>query len=95
MHWTFSKPLGWLAFTVSLSLPAATYQVAQSNPQASDAGDGSPEHPWKTIAQAAGQVRSGDTVIIGDGVYRETVNVKTAGTMASPIIFVAAPGAAP
>jgi len=31
MHWTFSKPLVWLAFTVSLSLPAATCQVAQSN----------------------------------------------------------------
>jgi hypothetical protein len=72
---------------------APTYQVTQNNPQASDDGDGSAAHPWHTISRAAAQVKAGDTVIIGDGIYREAVDIKNAGTTQSPIIFAAATGA--
>lgn len=38
-------PLAWMIFTVTLSLCAKTYEVAQRNPQASDDGDGSRDRP--------------------------------------------------
>lgn len=83
----------WLGFAFAGSAGAATYEVAQLNPVAGDSGNGSTEHPWKTIARAAGQVAPGDVVMIHDGVYREYVDVKTSGTAAAPIVFQAAPGA--
>jgi hypothetical protein len=50
--------LGWhylVRFTLALgaTLHAATYEVAQQNPQASDDGPGTTERPWKTL-QALG-----------------------------------------
>ena len=80
-----------LASTVSIS--AATYEVAQHDPQSSDNGDGTKEHPWKTISNAAEKVRPGDKVVVREGIYREAVVIKTSGTEQAPIIFEAAPGA--
>ena len=37
-------------------------------------GNGSSENPFQTIGQAARIARSGDTVIVGGGVYREWVD---------------------
>jgi len=85
--------LAWLVLAFTLSLPAATYEVAQGNPQASDDGDGSHDRPWKTISKAAGKVEPGDIVLICDGVYRERVLVQISGTPQAPIRFEAAPGA--
>ncbi len=83
----------WIAFAAAISLHAKTFEVAQNHPQASDSGDGSAVHPWRTIAKAAEMAGPGDTVIIRAGTYRETVVAKTSGTAQSPIIFEAAPGA--
>lgn len=77
----------------SLSVSAATYEVAQRNPQASDANEGSQERPWKTIARAAEKAKAGDRVIIRDGIYREHIVAKVSGTAEAPITFEAAPGA--
>jgi hypothetical protein len=85
-----------VACLLLLSVPplsAATYEVAERNPRASDANDGSLERPWKTIARAADQVKPGDTVIIRDGIYRERIAAKVSGTAESPITFAAAAGA--
>ena len=82
-----------LAVALAVSLSAATYEVAQRAPGASDAGDGTPAHPWKTIGRAARQTGPGDTVVIGDGIYREQVVVKVGGTAQAPLRFEAAPGA--
>jgi len=76
-----------------LSTSAATYEVAQRDPQASDEGQGTVEHPWKHIATAAQKVMAGDKVVIHDGVYREQILVKTSGSLTSPIRFEAATGA--
>jgi hypothetical protein len=78
---------------LATSTQAATYEVAQRNPGSNDSGDGSPARPWKTIGAAAGKVATGDTVIIGEGIYREQVVVKISGTEQAPIVFEAAPGA--
>ncbi len=93
MHPKLLISVAWMTFAATISVSAGTFEVAQRNPQASDDGDGSGEHPWKTISKAAEKVGPGDTVIIRDGIYREAVVFKTSGTEQSPIIFEAAPGA--
>ena len=53
------------------------YYVKQNNPFG---GDGSKENPFTTISQAAEIAMPGDTVLIGDGIYREWVSPKNGGT---------------
>ncbi|HMJ91017.1 MAG TPA: right-handed parallel beta-helix repeat-containing protein [Candidatus Acidoferrum sp.] len=84
--------LATLSASLHLCVQAATYEVSQRHPQASDDGPGTAERPWKTISKAAAQVASGDTVIIRGGIYRERAVVKTNGTGPAPIRFQAAPG---
>jgi hypothetical protein len=88
--------LGSLVLALSLLLvprvQAATYEVAQRHPQASDEAPGTAERPWKTIDRAAAVVGPGDVVVIRGGVYRERVLVKASGTTEAPIRFEAAPG---
>ncbi len=71
---------------------AATYEVAQLNPKASDEGPGTTDQPWKTIGKATEVARPGDVIFIRGGIYRERVLVKTSGTFEAPIRFEAAPG---
>ena len=47
---------------------------------ASTKGCGTKERPFRTISQAAAIARSGDTVIVGPGIYREYVNPRYGGT---------------
>jgi Right handed beta helix region/Chondroitinase B len=93
MRWKWFGSFIGLCFAINLSLAARTFEVAQRDLQSGDNGDGSREHPWETISEAAENVRPGDKVIIHDGIYRETVIVKASGTAESPILFEAAPGA--
>lgn len=53
------------------------YYVSQKN---TVPGDGTKENPFRTIGQAAQIAKAGDTVIIGEGVYREWVNPVHGGT---------------
>ena len=98
MHLTW--PMITLCFALVLlfaggfcsTLPAATYEVAQRDARASDAGPGSPERPWKTLGNAATKVMAGDVVRIRGGVYRERLLLKARGTAQAPIRLEAAPG---
>ncbi len=47
-----------------------------------DAADGSPGHPWRTLARAAGLgvLHPGDAVLIRAGVYRETLAPRVGGS---------------
>jgi hypothetical protein len=81
-----------LVLAVGATLPAATYEVAQQHPQASDNAPGTRERPWKSIAKAAENVGAGDVVVIRGGVYRERAVLKNHGTAQAPIRFEAAPG---
>jgi hypothetical protein len=72
---------------------AATYEVSQRDPKASDDAPGTQSQPWKTLTRAAQTAIAGDIVLIRDGVYRESVVVKSSGTAQNPIRFEAAPGA--
>jgi len=69
-----------------------TFYVAQTAENASDDNPGTLELPWKTLEKAGKSVSAGDTVIVKEGIYRETLTVKNSGTAFRPITFKAAEG---
>jgi len=50
-------------------------------------GDGSEQHPYKTISQAAAMAQPGDEVLVSSGIYREYVNPANAGTPDRRIVY--------
>lgn len=65
-----------------------TLHVAAQAPQG---GDGSEARPLNRIQQAADIATAGDTVVVHEGIYRENVNPKHAGTNIERITYTAAP----
>ncbi len=71
---------------------SATYYVS---PSGSDSNAGSLSAPFKTLANAAGLVNAGDTVIAADGIYyendlgqgQEGLYVRRGGTSGSKVMF--------
>lgn len=79
-------------FEVSNAKTGSTYHVSKA-PYASDNNTlGTADFPFATIQKAASVAKAGDTVIIHEGVYRETVTPANDGTATSPIVFKAAEG---
>ena len=65
------------------SAAGITYYVSAEN--GSDSNNGtSLNTAFKTIQKAADMATAGDTVLIGGGVYRETVTPAHSGTSANP-----------
>lgn len=62
---------------------AMTYYVAPSG--GDDASDGSSGSPWASFAHAMTELGPGDTLILKDGTYHETLDVTPSGTPGSPI----------
>lgn len=60
-----------------------------------DLDSGSLERPYRTIGAAALTAQPGDSILVHDGIYRETVSPPRGGTAEHPITFTAAPGARP
>ncbi len=50
-------------------------------------GDGTREHPFKTIQEAADIAVAGDEVLVLPGIYRENVNPKNGGTEQAPVVY--------
>ena len=71
-----------------------TYYVSQQD-NANDENDGSENAPFKTLKKAGEVVKAGDTVIVGGGIYRETLTVSNSGEKAKPITFKAKEGETP
>lgn len=67
------------------------YHVSQAA-YASDSNNGSENFPFATIQKAADVAEAGDTVIIHEGTYRETVIPKNSGEAMKPITYRAADG---
>lgn len=69
-----------------------TYHVSKAAYASDEGNDGSENFPFATIQKAAEVAAAGDTVIVHEGVYRETVTPQNDGTATNPIIFRAAEG---
>ncbi len=57
-----------------------TYWVDQQHGSANDQNSGTRQRPWRTIGRAVETLRPGDAVIVGAGVYRESIRPNTGGT---------------
>jgi parallel beta-helix repeat protein len=68
----------------SRSAPAATYYVAT---QGNDLNPGTAASPWRTIQKAAGALLPGDTVLIRQGTYQETVAPARSGAGGNSIVY--------
>lgn len=69
---------------------ASTYYVS---PAGDDANDGrSTATPFRTVQRCAAEATPGDTCLIREGVYRETVRPTRSGTATAPITFASYPG---
>jgi parallel beta-helix repeat protein len=77
--------------TLDKPLPPRTIHVSTTGDDAATGLD--PVHPVRTIARAARDVLPGDTVLVAEGVYRESVTVRGTGAAGRPVRFRAAPGA--
>lgn len=92
-----------VALFVSFALPvrAATYYVAAEDPKAADTNDGTEAAPWKTINRSLKALKPGDTVLIKNGTYRESVRldpgkgIPSGKSYQEMITFAAAPGQTP
>ena len=60
--------------------------------QGSDNNNGTKEAPYLTINKAAQEAKAGDTVIVHEGVYRESVSPKNGGTETARIVYKSAEG---
>lgn len=52
---------------------ANSFYVAQQATNASDQNDGTEEHPWKTLSHATTTAKSGDSISVKRGIYREAL----------------------
>jgi hypothetical protein len=85
-----SRLVIWLVLLASaLPARAAVYVV---QPFGDDAADGT-RAPWRTIARGAAALAPGDTLIVGEGVYREALVLSTSGEADRPIAIIGMPGA--
>lgn len=62
------------------------------SPSGSDSGDGSTNAPFQTLARAAQSLVAGDTLWLGEGTYRETLQPMSSGTPERPITIAARDG---
>jgi parallel beta-helix repeat protein len=73
----------------------ATLYVNPSHPRAQDHGQGDESRPYRSISYALENLRSGDRLLIMEGIYRETVDLKPVrfSDGGRPAIIEGAPGA--
>jgi alpha-L-arabinofuranosidase len=72
-----------------------TCVVDQHSPDASDTGEGTAEHPFRTIGRAAEVVGPGERVLVKAGIYRDEVQPRRGGEGPDRMVtFEAEPGQA-
>ncbi|HUS59237.1 MAG TPA: right-handed parallel beta-helix repeat-containing protein [Planctomycetota bacterium] len=81
----------WFALIAAVHFADATdYHVAAAT--GNDANAGTEQQPFRTIQRAADVMAAGDTCIVHEGIYRETVTPARSGKTGARITFRAAPG---
>jgi len=83
--------------TVTITVKAYTAPVVYHVNAATgdDANTGDAADPFATISMAASVASYGDTIIVHDGIYRESIEFNTSGYDGSPITLRAADGETP
>jgi len=71
----------------------ATLYVDGASSSCSNTGSGTVTQPFCTISAAAAVVVAGQTVLVSEGTYNETVKPPRSGTAGAAIVFAAQPGA--
>jgi parallel beta-helix repeat protein len=71
---------------------ATVYHVDGASSNCSDSGRGDSGQPFCSIGRGAAIAQAGDTVIVHEATYAETVTVPRSGTSVSPIVFQGASG---
>ena len=79
-----------LATAAASQAEARTWVVAAAHAQADDAGPGTEERPFRTIAPAALAAQPGDTILVHPGVYRQRVVPAHGGEKDRPIVYLSA-----
>lgn len=64
--------------------PSRSYFVS---PNGDDAALGTQQAPWRTLAAAVSRLQPGDELVVGDGVYKETIALKASGATGQPIML--------
>jgi len=88
---------GALSLLLTASAWGADYyvDVESRGGQCDDAGPGSLERPWRTLARAASgqepRPQAGDTIWVRGGVYQETVTIEAEGALERPLTIRAFP----
>ncbi|MDU0353559.1 right-handed parallel beta-helix repeat-containing protein [Paraglaciecola aquimarina] len=82
--------LSVLALVCSLGASAKTIYVDTSGDDANN--DGSEIAPYATFQKANANLVAGDTLIVGGGVYRQTMKITASGTAEAPILVRAKTG---
>jgi len=80
------------ALVIVLSGSIARSGEYHVSPSGSDSSPGTSKAPWRTITKAAATMTAGDTCVVHEGVYRQTVRPAASGKAGKPIRFIAAPG---
>ncbi len=79
------KSLFFIVILLSISLSSAYGAVYYIAPDGSDKNNGSSDSPWATFAHAMTALTAGDTLIIKDGTYKQSLNVTVSGTSSAYI----------
>ena len=85
----FSEPTPGKDNTLVGSFEAKTYYVSTSG---NDSHPGTISQPFRTIAKASNVTKPGDTCILREGTYRETIEPVTSGKPYAPITYTSYPG---
>jgi parallel beta-helix repeat protein len=76
-------------------LPRSTGATFYVSPTGDDSGPGSIDQPWQTIQHAADTLSPGQTVLVREGTYEETLRVTRDGTATDPITISSFPSEQP
>ncbi|MFN4228026.1 MAG: right-handed parallel beta-helix repeat-containing protein [Candidatus Ratteibacteria bacterium] len=76
-----------LFFLFSIFVFCEIYYVDNKNPKASDSNPGTKELPFLTISKGISILQPGDTLMIKEGIYRETLRISKKGEENRPIII--------
>lgn len=81
-----------------MNRPRPSMAACEFHVHADSGDDGNPgtlQEPFRSIGAAARVAQPGDSILVHDGIYRETVSPPRGGTADRPITYAAAPGSQP